>query len=740
MRRQEKLSYLFFIALLPITTIALVWSVSGLLAGTLSSALIFITIVLVSVFSHFRIQLPRTKLHLTVSDTLVVFTLIVFGGELAVLLAFVGSAFMAIALTRPDSRTNFQTSLTNISISIVTVFITAAVSTSVFYIPGSTLEILNSVYFIVLIGLLTLLPFAVNSCLVSALLAINGNRRFIHVWTVHSFDAILIYFGTALLAGLCVVALNETNAFLIVTVVGFLAILQLVFSRYVHEQEKTRASAKRSERERAELAEKHVIELEHIVGELEKSGEALAVSRERFRHAAYHDSLTDLPNRNKFVELIEDYMARARSDPDYRFALLYLDLHNFKTVNDSLGHSMGDLLIAQVGQRLSKIVSANGHVGRFGGDEFAILLSGISNTDEITTFAKRVVSGIAEPYVLNGHQVFTKASTGIAIGDSRYKNAEDIIRDADMAMYLAKEKKRNYVVFANELLARAKSNLQLETDLRLAVDRDEFELYYQPIIDLEYSQLAGFEVLVRWNHPKYGLIAPDRFIPVSEATGLIVPMTLQILEKACAQLVVWQSELGRVQPIFVSANISGTHFENPKLVEHIKYILVKTQIDPRCLKLEITETVVMENAANAISMLQQIKDLGVQLSIDDFGTGYSSLSYLQRFPIDTLKIDRAFVRTMEDGRQNGEIVKAVLALAAALKLTVVAEGIESIHQLHQLKILNCQFGQGYLFSPPVPAEEFELLLEDRGRWQSLAAGNDFAIVSPLTHSLEARIQ
>ena len=377
-----------------------------------------------------------------------------------------------------------------------------------------------------------------------------------------------------------------------------------------------------------------------------------------------------------------------------------------------------------------EIVSANGDVGRFGGDEFAILLSGISNTDEITSFADRVVSGISESYMLDDRQVFTKASIGIAIGDSRYESAEDVLRDADMAMYRAKETNRSFVIFANELLARAQSNLQVETDLRFAIKRHEFEMYYQPIVDLDSLQMAGFEALVRWNHPELGFIGPDRFIPVSESTGLIVPMTLQILESACKQLVEWQNIPGSQKRMFVSVNISGRHFEHPGLTDHIRDVILKTGIDPKCLKLEITETAVMENAESVVSMLQKIKDLGVHLSIDDFGTGYSSLSYLQKFPIDTLKIDRAFVCSMEEGRQNGEIVRAVLALAAAMDLTVVAEGIESIHQLHQLRILNCQQGQGYLFSRPVPANEFYPLTREPDLWQNLVAGSNFAIMPP----------
>jgi EAL domain-containing protein (putative c-di-GMP-specific phosphodiesterase class I) len=286
---------------------------------------------------------------------------------------------------------------------------------------------------------------------------------------------------------------------------------------------------------------------------------------------------------------------------------------------------------------------------------------------------------------------------------------------------------------------RAVSLLQLETDLRYAIDRGEFELYYQPIVDLQNLQLKGFEALVRWNHPTLGLISPDRFIPVCESTGLIVPMTVMILETACRQTVEWQERYKEIGPRFVSVNISGTHFAHPELVDQIKAVHKPTQMNPRCLKLEITETAIMENGENAVAVLEQIKELGIQLSIDDFGTGYSSLGYLQKFPIDTLKIDRVFVRSMEDGRQNGEIVRAVLALADALNLEVVAEGIESIHQFHQLRILSCRYGQGFLFSVPLPAKEAEVMIPDQGRWHNLLAGGDFVILNPEYESSQYQV-
>jgi diguanylate cyclase (GGDEF)-like protein len=500
--------------------------------------------------------------------------------------------------------------------------------------------------------------------------------------------------------------------------------------RYRDGIKRTAGRAERSAHERTEQAERHVKELKRYVDQLEKSSSELKQSHARFRHAAFHDALTELPNRNYFIDTIRRLIEQKLTQPLVSYAVLYLDLNNFRKINDSLGHSVGDQLVKQVAGRLLKIQRKDSVVGRFSGDEFAIILIGEADERGATEFAQCVVDTISQPFILDSKQVFTSVSVGIAFGNLNYDEPEEILRDADIAMYYAKDHGKDFAVFDERVHTRAASLLELETDLRYAVERNEFELHYQPIVDLRNLQLAGFEALVRWNHPVLGQIAPDRFIPICESTGLIVPMTLTILETACAQTAEWQKRFGSSCPVFVSVNISGVHFGNPSLVDQIKDALRKTGLDPRSLKLEITETAIMENGENAVAMLRQIKDLGVQLSIDDFGTGYSSLGYLQQFPIDTLKIDRVFVRSMEEGRQNGEIVRAVLALAGSLSLDVVAEGIESIHQYHQLRILSCDYGQGFLFSRPLPVAGAESLLADPNRWQSLLAGGDFAIVNP----------
>jgi len=356
----------------------------------------------------------------------------------------------------------------------------------------------------------------------------------------------------------------------------------------------------------------------------------------------------------------------------------------------------------------------------------------MSNVAEVTHFAELIRKKLSAPFTLEERQVFTSVSIGIAIGDSTYDTAENLLRDADIAMYQAKASERPYTVFDNGMHAHAVNLLQVETDLRYAIERQEMVAFYQPIINLRSMKLVGFEALMRWNHPTRGLVPPGDFIPVSEDTGLIIPLTMWILRDSCHRLAAWKREFPKCKNLMMSINLSGKHFGQDDLVKNVKSVLKESRIEPRYLKLELTESAVMDNAEAAISILHQLKRIGVRLSIDDFGTGYSSLSYLHRFPIDALKIDRSFVSRMESGTENGEIVKTVVALARALGLTVIAEGIETIHQLHQLRILGSEYGQGFLFSRPVPKHEAEDLLREPDRWKNIMPDNRMPLIRQKT--------
>lgn len=709
--------FLLFCSLFAIA--AMVWAITGVPLERIDAGVVTLAVLTVFCSCYLRIQLPRVNIHLTISDGLIILSMLMYGGEISLLIAVIETAFASVNLLRKGVAIRPRTIAANILIAAIVVFAASKSVAMIFGPTGIILQRADFTSFVWLIGTMALALFAVNSVLAAMFSALKGDRSFWEVWTENCIDALIMYLTGGIVAGIIYKALEQVNIFLFAAVVLFFGIIYLTFRRFVEDVRKTVDKAKESERERAEEAEKHVGELQHYVAELERSSEALQESHENFRHAAYHDALTGLPNRNYFIDTLKDLLQESRDNSESNFAVLFLDLKNFKTINDSLGHSLGDRLIKKVGKRLSGLVREADMVGRFGGDKFGIILTDLLSKEEATGFADRLAKRLAEPYTLDGRQVFTSAKIGIAYGNSKYPEAEDILRDADIAMYYAKDNEENYVIFDQKMHIRAVTRLQLETDLRFAIERNEFELYYQPIISLEDASLIGFEALVRWNHPQRGLVPPNEFIPISESTGLIIPMTVQILHSACTQIVEWQEKSPNGKQLSISVNLSGKHFGHPALVEQIKTVISETGIAAGNLKLELTESAVMENAETAILMLKQIKDTGVQISIDDFGTGYSSLSYLHRFPIDLLKVDRSFVSAMEENTENGEIVRTVIALAKALKLKVVAEGIESIHQFHQLRILGCEYGQGYLFSKPMPVADTERLLADKTRWQNI---------------------
>jgi len=431
-------------------------------------------------------------------------------------------------------------------------------------------------------------------------------------------------------------------------------------------------------------------------------------------HQAFHDTLTSLPNRALFMEHLNMAVKRAKRREDYHFAVLYLDIDRFKLVNDSLGHSVGDSLLGAFAKRIQDSLRDLDILGRFGGDEFVILLEDIENSEYASGVADRLQQELKRPFMVEGKEVFAPASFGVVLNTKDYDNAEEIIRDADAAMYHAKENgKAQYKIFDKTLHKKALHLLQRETDLRKSIHSNEFENHYQPIVDLQTSSLVGFEALIRWNHPELGLIYPGSFISIAEETGLIIPITQLITEQACEDLCHWQNQLKDQLRLTMNINISSKHFLAPTLLDDIKEILNKTGMPPEQLKLEITETALMEDADETIRLVHRLKDFGLKLVIDDFGTGYSSLSYLQRLPIDTLKVDRSFVsriKTESDGNRN--IVEAIISLAHRLEMVVVAEGVETEEQLAILLEMNCQYGQGYLFSKPLSKPQIDALIHN----------------------------
>lgn len=426
---------------------------------------------------------------------------------------------------------------------------------------------------------------------------------------------------------------------------------------------------------------------------------------------ALHDALTGLPNRTLLVERIEQAIRTARYDSTYQFAVLFIDLDRFKLVNDSLGHTIGDELLVAISTRFRHCLRNSDIVARLGGDEFTVLLEGIQDASDATQVAQRILESLCTPFNLKGHTVASSASIGIVMGSTAYESAADLLRDADIAMYHAKETGRAcYALFDRELHVQTLKALQIQNDLRQALERQEFILCYQPIVSLSTGKLIGFEALVRWHHPQQGFISPGEFISVAEETGFIIFLGEWVLREACRQMRQWQLQFPLHSPLTISVNISGKQFSQVNFVQQIEQILLETGFDAHLLKLEITESVLMENAQSSTTMLSQIQALGIRLSIDDFGTGYSSLSYLHRLRLDTLKIDRSFVRDVDLSVEKIEIIRTIIALAWNLGMDVVAEGIETKKQLFQLRSLKCEYGQGYLFAKPLDRAASEALL------------------------------
>ncbi len=434
-------------------------------------------------------------------------------------------------------------------------------------------------------------------------------------------------------------------------------------------------------------------------------------------HDALHDSLTGLPNRALFMDRLDHELKRAKTNPDYVFAVLFLDLDRFKVVNDSAGHLVGDQLLVEIARRLEKSVNFTDTVARLGGDEFTILLENIHNIQNAIAVAKKIDLALRIPFNLQGYELFTSASIGIALSSEGYNKPDEIMRDADLTMYSAKEQGRaRYEIFNSSLHERAITRLQLETDMRHGIEREEFLIYYQPISCLETGKLAGFEALARWKHPTRGIVSPGEFIPVAEETGTIIPLGTWILQKACQQMQLWHEKYPHKSSLQISVNLSGKQLREASLLEKIDSILQETGLSAKHLKLEITESSLIENMEVATQTLLEIKSRDIKLSMDDFGTGYSSLSYLHRFPVDILKIDRSFVQDIQINKGNYAIVKAIVTLAHVLDMEVIAEGIEDAYQLDQLKLLNCEYGQGYYFAKPLNQQEAEELIANSPRW------------------------
>ncbi len=687
------------------------WAILNLAASQIDLRFLLLGAMTVIISSRLAVQIPRVNTNITVSDTLIFLAILLYGGPAAVLLAATEGLCSGLRISKKPI-----TFLFNSAVMAGSTFVTVSVLSLAF---GDVRHPRLDHSIVLTLSAMALVQYVANTSTATLVLAFKSNQPIWQTWHKHYLWSSITYFAGAAAAGTILYFVDTWGFYAVLAPVPVIAIVYFTYHKYLNDLRATAAEAEKAEharaeaeRKRAEQAELHVEELSRHIAEQERISQALEESKEHFRHAAFHDALTNLPNRALLTEHIKLAIERPRTREELLFAVLFLDLDRFKNINDSLGHIAGDQLLIATARSLETCMRPMDTVARLGGDEFAILLDGPESQAHAITVAEKIQQALTRPFDLNGHEVYITASIGITLSSGNYTDPENVLRDADTAMYRAKEGgKARFEVFDTTMHSHAVAILQLENDLRRAIERNEFRVYYQPIISLETDEISGFEALVRWNHPDRGLVGPQEFIAIAEETGLIVDIGRQVLHEACRQMREWEQTICN-KPMTLNVNLSGKQFAQPDLVAQVQQILDDTGLRAKHLKLEITESVVMENAEIASSMLMQLCGLGVHLCIDDFGTGYSSLSYLHRFPVKTLKIDRSFIGRIGQNGENSEIVRTINTLASNLGMEVVAEGVETAEQLSQLKSLRCNFGQGYLFSAPLDAEQARAFIQN----------------------------
>ncbi len=427
---------------------------------------------------------------------------------------------------------------------------------------------------------------------------------------------------------------------------------------------------------------------------------------------SFYDVLTQLPNRLLFIERLNRALERCQRNETLRYAVLFMDLDRFKVINNSLGHHAGDQLLIQFGQRVGGVLRASDTLARLGGDEFAVLLEDLAGIADALLVAERILDEVKRPFDLRNQLIFISTSIGVVFDSTDYSSPDDILRDADIAMYRAKaEGKARYAIFDHQLRAQAMTRLEMETDLQMALERQELQVHYQPILSLANGKVEGFEALLRWMHPKFGEILPNNFIPLAEETGLILPIGWWVLSEACRALGTWQRLYPSQPPLTMSVNIASRQLAHMEMMPRVRLALAQSGIDPRSLKLEITETQLLDHSPETVDAMNQLRTLGIQLMVDDFGMGFSSLSYVQRFPIDTIKIDRLFINQINSSNAFPEVARMIISLAHELGMGTIAEGIETAEQFERLRKLDCPYGQGFLFSKALDSGRVHSLLD-----------------------------
>jgi diguanylate cyclase (GGDEF)-like protein len=666
------------------------------------------------------LALPRSRFAISFSDAAVFLAFLFYGGPAAILIAALETCANCLYLRSKGFFFGRLMIPVNVSINAISVALTYVIWIN---LPNFRYTAGSTQYLVTTLGSLAILHFAVSSTLVATFSWLkNGTDP----WTTlrqDCFSSSMTQIVGAGLAGMVFKIINFGDLATGVMAFFALTIAYLSYRRSIGDVKVAIQQAEEAEREKADTererrreAEKHASQLAATLEKEELANEALRKSESDLQYAALYDSLTDLPNRKHFGNILGQLIREYKDDPSVSFHVLFLDIRKFKNINDSLGHTLGDKVLMIAAKRFVRMLNSTDMVARIGGDEFAVILRNLSTIGKAQKVARRILSSIAQPFSLSGNRITISVNIGIAPCDAEYETPEEVLRDADIAMHYAKETNSGVAVFTKELRVRFLERVRFENDLRSAIDRNELSMHYQPLVCLQDGGLLGFEALLRWHHSEIGNIPPNKFIPIAEESGLIIPITVWILQETTRQLAVWQKISRSTRDLIVSVNISGKHLSNDDLIDDVENALAISKISPSSLKLEITESAAMENAEHTINVLNRLKQLGVQLSIDDFGTGYSSLSYLHRLPFDTLKIDRSFVYSVGESGENSEILQTIISLAKNLKKKVIAEGIETETQLSLLQNLGCDYGQGYLLARPQTKEAAEQALYEQKTW------------------------
>ncbi len=719
--------------------IAAMSAVYNLEKGLFSWQSLMLMLIGVLVTSRLTLSLPTSNSYVNFSDTMIFFAFLYYGGETAVLLAITEATISCLYLKYKGVPFQKKTIFFNIG----SVSITTSVSFLVWtYLPsfGIPHEYGHTNYLISTLAILAITQFLCISMLMAIMFSLKNAQNVFKVWRDVCFTSSMSQIVGAASAGVIYRLFNFGSPFTIIVSFTVFGIIYLNYRQMISNIKTSINQAEVAEREKTEANKRitletqaHADQLKILLEQEEKISTDLRQSKKDLEYAAFHDKLTNLPNRNYLIERL-NLLLELGIGVSQTYYVLFLNLSRFKTINDSLGHTIGDEVLKVVALRLRRVLRDEDTIARLGGDEFAIILNDLPSIETVQKFARRIYKKLTRPYVIQGNKIFSDLNIGIAPFDSEQLKPEDVLRDADIAMHNAKEKKTNIAVFDKVIRLEYLEYLRLEDDLRYATERNELSMHYQPLINLKDGSLLGFEALLRWHNGELGFISPAKFIPISEDSGLIIPITRWILLETCVQLQNWKQISDDYEDLLISVNISGRHLAMDNLLEDVQNALEISGLSAKSLKLEITESTAMENATRTIEILNQLKKIGVQISIDDFGTGYSSLSYLHKLPFDTLKIDRSFVINATEGDEDSEILQTIVSLTKNLKKKVIAEGIETAEQLKLLTDMGCHYGQGYLFSRPLPNSDMETMLYKKTNWMPLS-DEDKVVATPTQNSL-----